>query len=162
LLPSSLPQQATTGKRTDNKDERALCECRDSYNNITINLPQTSGAGGGGMRRRTGASSRPMAAFSGFYKSPKPPPLVNAHSIAPSHRHGYRNDQQQRYIHSLSPLLLFDQNIAKRPCYGPFKLTPSYHINLICIISLCISSWLPPPTMDAYLAIIVAVGRARF
>ena len=37
-----------------------------------------------------GASARPMALFSGFYESPGPPPLGNAHSIVPPHRNnGY-------------------------------------------------------------------------
>jgi hypothetical protein len=40
-----------------------------------------------------GASSRLMAAFIGFYKSPGLPPSVDACDIAPSHRHGYRNGQ---------------------------------------------------------------------
>jgi hypothetical protein len=53
------------------------------------------------------------------------------------HCHGYQNGQQWRSICSpLLPLLL-DQIVAKRPCYGPFKLTPSYNINLIGVISLC-------------------------
>jgi hypothetical protein len=108
-----------------------------------------------------GAIICPMAAFSGFYKSSRPPPSVNARGIAPSHCRGYRNGQRRRYIRSLSPPLSFDQNVAKRPCYGSFKLTLSYDINLIGVISLCISFWLPPPTMDAILATIVAGGRAR-
>jgi len=40
---------------------------------------------------RYGASSCPMAMFSGFYESPGPPSLRDAHGIAPPHRHGYRN-----------------------------------------------------------------------
>jgi hypothetical protein len=111
---------------------------------------------------RYGASSRPMAAFSGFYKSSGPPLSVDVRGIAPSHRHGYQNGQQRRYIRSLSPPLSFDQNVAKRPCYDPFKLTPSYDINVIGVISLCISFRPPPPTMDAVSATIVAGGRARF
>jgi hypothetical protein len=62
----------------------------------------------------------------------------------------------------LLPPLSFDQNVAKRPCYGPFKLTPSYYINLIGVIGLFVSFWLPPPTMDAVLATIVAGGQAQF
>ena len=102
-----------------------------------------------------------MVAFSGFYKTSGPPPLVIVSGIAPSHHHGYRNGQRRRYICSLSQPLLFDQNLAKRLCYGPFKLTPSYDIILIGVISLCISFWPPPPTMDAILATIVAGGQAR-
>jgi len=111
---------------------------------------------------RYGASSRPMAAFSGFYKSSGPPPLVDARGIAPSHRHGYQNGQGRRYICLLSPPLLFDQNVANKTCCGPFKLTPSYDNNLIGVISLCISFWPPPPTMDAVSATIVAGGRVWF
>ena len=104
--------------------------------------------------RQYGASSRPMVAFSGFYESHGPLP--------PLHGHGYQNGQQRRYICSLSPLLLFDQHIAKRPCYGPFKLTPSYDINLIGVINLCVSYWPPPPTMGAISATIVASGQTQF
>jgi hypothetical protein len=39
---------------------------------------------------------------------------------------------------------------------------PSYYINLIVVISLFVSYWPPPLTMDAVLATIVAGGRARF
>jgi hypothetical protein len=52
-------------------------------------------------------------------------------------------------------------SVAKRPCYGPFKLTPSYYINLIGVISLWIFYWPPLTTMDAVLATIVASGWAR-
>ena len=62
-----------------------------------------------------------MAAFSGFYESPGPPSSGNARGIAPAQRHGYQIGQQRRYICSLWPPLSFDQNVAKRPCYGPFK-----------------------------------------
>ncbi len=75
------------------------------------------------------AISLPMAAFSGFYESPGPPPSGNVHGIAPSHCHCYQNGQRRRYICSLLLPLLFDQNVAKRPCYGPFKLMLSYYVN---------------------------------
>ena len=75
------------------------------------------------------AISLPMVAFTGFYESPGPPPSGNVHGIAPSHCHCYQNGQRRRYICSLLLPLLFDQNVAKRPCYGPFKLIPSYYIN---------------------------------
>ncbi len=52
-------------------------------------------------------------------------------------------------------------NVAKRPCYGPFKLTPSYYINLIGVISLFVSYWPPPTTMDAVSATIITGGWAR-
>ena len=99
-----------------------------------------------------------MLGFSGFYESPGPHPLGNVHGIAPLHRHGYQNGQQWRYICLLSPPLLFDQKIAKRLCYGPFKLTPSYYINLIGVISPCVSYWLLLLIMDSVLATIVANG----
>jgi len=102
-----------------------------------------------------------MAAFSGFYENPGPPSSGNAHGIAPSHCHGYQNGQQQRYICLLSLPLSFDQNVAKRPCYGPFKLILSYYINLIGFISLFVSYWPPPLTRDAVLATIVASGHAQ-
>ena len=52
-------------------------------------------------------------------------------------------------------------NVAKRPWYGPLKLMPSSNINLIGIISLFISYWLPPTTMDAVLATIITGRRAQ-
>jgi len=39
-----------------------------------------------------------MAAFSGFYESHEPPPLVDVRGIVPAHRHGHRNDQQSGFI----------------------------------------------------------------
>jgi len=36
-----------------------------------------------------GASSRPMVVFNGFYESPRPPPLVDAHGIVPLHCNGH-------------------------------------------------------------------------
>ena len=66
------------------------------------------------------ASSRPMAASSGFRCSPGHAILGDVVCIAPLHRHGHCNGQQRRYIFLLSPPLLFDQIMAKRPCYGPF------------------------------------------
>jgi len=103
-----------------------------------------------------GASSRPMAVSSGFQNSPGHAALGDAICIAPLHHHVYQNGQQRRYIHSLLPPLSFNQNVAKRPCYGPFKLKPRYYINQIGVISLFISYWLLPSTMNAVLATIVA------
>ena len=40
----------------------------------------------------------PMAAFSGFYESPGPPPLGDAHGIVPPHRDGHQNGHQSGYI----------------------------------------------------------------
>jgi hypothetical protein len=99
-----------------------------------------------------------MAAFSGYYNSPGPPPSVDVHCIAPLHRHGHRNGPRQRCICSPLQPILIDQNEAKRPCYGSFKLTLSYDINLIGVISLIISYWPPPMTMDAVSATIVPGG----
>jgi len=45
-----------------------------------------------------GASARPMAAFSGFYESHKPPPSGDARVIVPAHRNGHRNSQQTGFI----------------------------------------------------------------
>jgi hypothetical protein len=53
-------------------------------------------------------------------------------------------------------------NCSYGPCYGSFKLMPSYYINLIGVTSLFVSYWLPPTTIDAVLATIVAAGQARF
>ena len=39
-----------------------------------------------------------MAAFSGFYKSHKPPPSGDAHGIVPAHRDGHQNDHQSGYM----------------------------------------------------------------
>jgi len=48
----------------------------------------------------TGAIARPMAAFSGFYESHKPPPspLGGARGIVPAHREGHQNSQQSGFI----------------------------------------------------------------
>ena len=45
-----------------------------------------------------GASAYPMAAFSGFYESHKPPPSGDARGIVPAHRDGHRNSQQSGFI----------------------------------------------------------------
>jgi hypothetical protein len=67
-------------------------------------------------------------------------------------------------IRSTPPLhfLLDTTRSQKEPCYGPLKLTTSSNINLIGFISLFVSYWPPPATMDAVSAPIVAGGRARF
>jgi hypothetical protein len=44
------------------------------------------------------------------------------------------------------------------PCYGTFKLTPSYYINLIGVINVFIYYGPPPMTIDAVSATIVAGG----
>ena len=80
----------------------------------------------------------------------------------PSHHHGYRNGLQWRCIRLVWLTLSFDQNVAKRPCYGPFKLTLSYYINLIGVTSLFVSYWPLLPTMDAALATIVTSRQAWF
>ena len=78
-----------------------------------------------------------MEAFSGFYESPGPPSSGDAHSIAPLHRHGHQNGPQWR---CMAAAAYFDCcNRSQGPCYGPLKLTPSYYINLIGVISLFIS-----------------------
>ena len=45
-----------------------------------------------------GASARPMAAFSGFFESPGPPPSGNALYTVPAHCDGHRNEKQSGYI----------------------------------------------------------------
>ena len=45
-----------------------------------------------------GASACPMAAFSGCYKSPGPPPSGDTCGIVQAHHHGHRNSQQSGYI----------------------------------------------------------------
>ena len=45
-----------------------------------------------------GASAHPMVAFSGFYESHEPPPLVDLHGIVPLHRDGHQNGQQSGYM----------------------------------------------------------------
>ncbi len=41
-----------------------------------------------------GRNTCPMAAFSGFKQSPKPPPSGNTHGMVPGHCHGHQNGQQ--------------------------------------------------------------------
>jgi len=115
-----------------------------------------------GLPGRYGARSRPIVVSSGFWYSPGHAAVGDAICIALLHRHGYWNGQQRRYICLLLPSLLFDQSVAKRPWYGPFKLMPSYYINLSGVISLFVSYWLPPLKMEAVLATIFPGGRARF
>ena len=43
-------------------------------------------------------SACPMVAFSGFYESPRPPPLGDACDIVPPHCNDHQNDQQSGYI----------------------------------------------------------------
>jgi hypothetical protein len=75
----------------------------------------------GGLFAVAGASSRPMAAFSGFYKSPGLPTIGQCTrycTVAPL----WLLKRPATEVHSLlSPHLSFDQNVAKRPCYGPSK-----------------------------------------
>ena len=65
-------------------------------------------------------------------------------------------------MHLFTAAAYFDCcNRSQEPCYGPFKLTPSYYINLIGVSSLFISYWPPPPTRDAVSATIVFGGWAQ-
>ncbi len=52
-----------------------------------------------------GRNTRPMAASSGFYQSPGPPPLDNARGMVPAHRRGHQNGQQSWSMFS-SPFCL--------------------------------------------------------
>jgi len=45
-----------------------------------------------------GASAHPMAAFSGFYESPWPPPSGDVRGIVPPHRDDHQNGHQSGYI----------------------------------------------------------------
>jgi hypothetical protein len=108
--------------------------------------------------RQYGASSRPMAASSGFRCSPGHAASGNVACIASTPHHGHQNGLQQRGVCSPPPPILLGI-IIKGPCYCPL---PSSIINLIGVISLFVSYWPPPATIDAFLATIVAGGRARF
>ena len=108
------------------------------------------------------ASSCPMAASSSFRYSPGHPPLGDTLRNAPLHCHGYQNGQWRRYICSFLLPFLFDKNVAKRPCYGLFKLTPSHNNNLKGVISLFVCYWPLSMIMDAVLATTVANGWAQF
>jgi hypothetical protein len=59
-----------------------------------------------------GASSRPMAAFSGFYESPGPPLSDDALCIASMCPHGHQNGPERRYICSMPPSFLIAVIIA--------------------------------------------------
>jgi hypothetical protein len=64
-------------------------------------------------------------------------------------------------VHLFATATYFDCcSRGKGPCYGPLKLIASSKINLEGYISLFVSYWPPPTTMDAILATIVAGGRA--
>jgi len=45
-----------------------------------------------------GASAHPMAAFSGFHESPRPPPSVDVCGIVPPHCNDHQNGHQSGYI----------------------------------------------------------------
>jgi hypothetical protein len=60
-----------------------------------------------------GASSRPMAASSGFQSSPGHAASGDAVCIAPAYPRGHQNGQQGRCIHFLPPLFLLAIIIAK-------------------------------------------------
>ena len=101
-----------------------------------------------------------MAAFSGFYESSCHASLSNAACSASTPPHGHCNGLRQRCIR-LSPLVLLLGIIVAKACYGLLKLMPSININLIGVISLFVSYWLLPATMNAVLATIGAGGQAR-
>jgi hypothetical protein len=75
--------------------------------------------------------------------------------------HGHQNGLQRRYICLSQSPFLFTVNVAKEPYYSLFKLTPSYNINPIGVISLFGCYCLSLTTMDAVLATTVAGGRAQ-
>jgi hypothetical protein len=108
---------------------------------------------------RYGASSSPMADFSGFYESPGPPSSGDALCISPAHRDGHRNGLRRRCIRSPPPPISIAVIVAKD--HVMVHLTPSYYINLLGVISLFVYYGPPPMTRDAVSDTIVAGGRAR-
>ena len=68
----------------------------------------------------------PDAGVQWLQGSPGHAALGDVLRIAPAHRRGHRNGPRRRYICSPPPPISFAVVVAKRPCYGPFKLTPSY------------------------------------
>ena len=60
-------------------------------------------------------------------------------------------------------LFCLNQNVAKRLCYGPLKLTPSYYLNLICVITLfTLSYWPQPPTRTPFWPPLLPADRPEF
>ena len=55
-----------------------------------------------------------MAAFSGFYESPRPPSSGDVRGIVPAHCHGHRNGLQRRFFHFLLPPFLPGIIVAKK------------------------------------------------
>ena len=55
---------------------------------------------------------------------------------------------------------MFARNISQRPCYGQYKVKPSYVINLIGVNNLLICLWCLPLMPYAVLATICNGGRA--
>jgi hypothetical protein len=102
-----------------------------------------------------GVSCHPMAGSSGFQCSSGHAAWGNAACIAPL-------KWPATEVHLLVTIIfLHDTTHSKGPCNGPLKLMPSRNINPEGFISLFISYWLPPLTMDAVSATIVAGRRAR-
>jgi len=100
---------------------------------------------------------------SGFWCCPWHATSDSAVCIALPHRHVYLSKWPVMEVHSFIDAASFVWRIvSKQPCYGPLKLTPSSNINLVGLISLFVCYWLPPTTMDAVLATIVAGGRDQF
>ena len=60
----------------------------------------------------------------------------------------------------LSSILLLPIAIAKRPCYGPYNIKPSYIIVYLYVISLFVCYGRPRMMMDAVSAAIFDSGRA--
>jgi len=63
--------------------------------------------------RRYGASSHPMAVFSGFYESPGHAALGDAACTASTPPHGHQNGLQRRCICSSPPVFLLGIIVAK-------------------------------------------------
>ncbi len=104
------------------------------------------------------ASSHPMAASSSLRSSPGHAALGNAICIAPAHVEGLQNGLQWRCILMSSSILSSIITVAKITCYSQCKLKTICRHIYYNLISLIVYYGLPPTTMVAVLATIVAGG----
>ena len=96
-----------------------------------------------------------MVAFSGFFESPGPPSSEDARYCTVAPPWLSKRPATEVLLFVVAAFFAW-HNHSKEPCYGSFKLMPSYYIIQIGVISLFISYLPPPPTMDAILATIGA------
>ncbi len=90
-----------------------------------------------------GCNTRPMAASSGFYQSPGPPPLGDAHGIVPAHCRGHQNGQKSWPIFSLlfcllspwQPLRQYVESSCPMVVSSGFRGSPGHGAlgNAVCI-----------------------------